>query len=408
MLVATSSSIARAQSGIRLPLEGYYRPGRCMPVVVEPGGDQAKLEARALVPIDLPPGTTGIVPALVLGDGTFGLDGIGLRALTPQQRLILDASAAPAGDVSELAEALFPGCQIVRVPLPAEVALSGPMLAWQSVDAVILEHLAEGFGFEDAIANRIAIVWRGDDPPQSRWPWRRVGRFWVLNPDLPGFDGAVGGQIAYSPLENWRPGQPPELRRRVVLVGVVVALLILLAAVLVRGRGGVLAITLVAIACAGSIEWWRARQPTLRRLQGQIRVVDGSLIQIDRWVYFASTTGGVGAMPVAGNTMPILIDPAHAGRVQLRMQVSPEGDLHWRFQLPPGSCLAFRSRQVSLHAATATAPAAAAPSPLDELARQMYLRAGWRILGTIPTDGDQQYIPACPVIGRAPPNRPAE
>ncbi|HWP39340.1 MAG TPA: hypothetical protein VNL70_00345, partial [Tepidisphaeraceae bacterium] len=333
LLVTAGSSMARAHSRIRLPLEGYYRPGRCMPVVVEPGGGQGRLETQGLVPIDLPAGGSGVVPALVLAEQAFVLDGIDLRALTPSQRLIVDASASPSGDESDLAAELFPGCQIIRIRLAAELALSGPTIAWHSADAVIFDHAAGGFRVEDAVANRIALVWRGDDPPESRWPWRRVGRFQVLNPDLPGFDGAVGGQIAYSPLENWPAGPSAELRRRVVLVGVVVALLILLAALLVGGRSAVLAVTLVAVACAGSIEWWRASQPALRRLEGQIHIVDGPLIQIDQWKYIGSTTGGMGSVDVADNTMPVLLDAAHASKVQLSLEDSGDGKLRWRFRL---------------------------------------------------------------------------
>jgi hypothetical protein len=225
------------------------------------------------------------------------------------------------------------------------------------VDAVVLDNLPDSFRVEDVLANGIAIAVRGHERPDPRWPWRHVNGYWVLDGSPLGSDSAIGGEIAYLPAESWRPGQPAALRRQIVLVGVVVALVLLLGALLVRGRAAILAGALVVFASALAIE--------------------------------------------DGNTIPVLLDARHALRIDLRLRCPPDGTMFWQFRLTPQMRAAFRSRRV---APGQVVPAAvpSTRSPLRELVRQMYLRPGWEIAGeVIPGEQDEGAWAGVLVAGKS-------
>src|SRR5262249_36965317 len=100
---------------IELPLQGYYRPGKFMPVLVESGDLLLQIQSPGIVTAQI--NRAGIVPLLML-DSTPSMLNVGsgefpLHALSPDQRLI----GLAVDDDSHLAEKLFPNQEIIRVHL---------------------------------------------------------------------------------------------------------------------------------------------------------------------------------------------------------------------------------------------------------------------------------------------------
>jgi len=99
-----------ALAQVKLPLEGFFRPGRCMPVWVEPSDSPLELRADGAVATEVSAGRGGVVPLLVLGHQPGPMNGIALRALSSDQRLV-----GLIGGDDGIASRLFPGQAIVSV-----------------------------------------------------------------------------------------------------------------------------------------------------------------------------------------------------------------------------------------------------------------------------------------------------
>jgi hypothetical protein len=358
---------------VRLPLDGYFRPGQCMPVLIEANHTGLTIRADGIVPTEVAAGRNGIVPVLVPGSSAGTIEGTALRPLGPNERLV-GFTAEPF----ELARELFPGATIIPVRLDPSRPLPGPALAWEALDAVILDSAPDPAQLPDLLATGIDIAVRSDAAPDARWPWQRFGDAWVLRVESSGPDGVIAGPPAYLPAMSWQSGTPAALRRRIVLAGAVVALLVL-STLLIRSRAGIALTLLAAVLGCAAIEYWRRAQPEFRRADGNIIVARGALAVVDQWTYLSAVTD----TRERSTSRPVLFDPAQAQRIQLALACEADGSMRWHCALPRGNRLALLARRVRVVVETAVLPDPA-QSPLYDLARQLYLRSGDRIVGAVP------------------------
>ena len=377
LLCAVAVATTHAQPPrVRYPLEGYFRPGKCIPVQLETSTTPIELQADtgAVVPTQVSAGRCGIVPLLVLTSAPTAIGGASLRPLMPDERLV--GFTTPD---AHLAAELFPSQKIVPIRLDSSPPLDGRALAWEALDAAILDRVLDEPKLTQLLSAGVVVAVRTDRQPDTKWPWKRVGDCWVVQPDLVGPEGSVGGDVAYLPAAPWQPGQPAGLRRQVVLVAVVISL-VLTSTLLIRSKWSLAAMALLTLACAGSIEAWRRGTPSLRTAEGEVVVQHAGLIQHDRWRYVAATSDS----PTSNATWrPILLDPQHAQQLALKLNCATDGSITWQYRVPPDGRLALLSRRVE-PATTLPAVSATHTSPLYELARQAYQRGDLQIEGETP------------------------
>src|SRR5579864_6347742 len=253
MLLLLLCGLHEAGAGVNvsLPLEGYYRVGRYMPVRVattQPGAFTLQAGGTMPTQIALPAGGDAIVPWLAVsesaGQADWSIAGavnqsidLPLRALRDDERLVATASQDPSA-----AATLFPGMKIVAVPLDLSRPLLQPAQAWECLDAVVLSEGAAARVTEPQrqllLAAGVALVIHCPQRPDSRWPWQHRGDCWILK--LPsGGPSAIVEPAAYGPTYEWERGWPAPFRRAVLLAGLLFCILAA-AAMLWRSRYAVL------------------------------------------------------------------------------------------------------------------------------------------------------------------------
>lgn len=392
---------AAAQVTVDLPLEGWYRPGRYMPVritIADPSAaarEELVLRGQGVISTSLAVAngkTLSIVPWLPLeavSAPTYRWRGsdvplnVPLRALENQQRLVGVASADAAA-----ASGLFPDQQVVTVPLDQARPIPGPAMAWQTLDGVLLDAAAAGRLDEltmTQLASAGTVIAVTGQPPHSRWPWRREGRLWVLRPGIAGPTGATYNASAYRPVGGWVPGSPDATRRQIVFLGVIVSIL-LLGASLLRHRAAALAVVGVSVVAAAGIAWWSGRQAVVLEQIGEVRVYGDGSMQLDAWRYFAALRPTRTAVDWDRWMRPVLAGRAHAERANIVLRCDEStGPGEISFDLEPGMKLAFLWRMIDR---PSTRPPTTMPvtSPLAVLVREQYLRPGLEIAGEAPPE----------------------
>lgn len=374
-----------AGARISLPLEGFYRPGRSMPVRIdEPGKSVISLSAELAVPSDISAGWTGVAPLFVFGafresellvhepgDAPMRFT---LHALQPNERLV----ALVAGDDS-VARSIFPGFAVITVRLAPDFDPLKLLATFQSVDAIVLRDVAPQDlprYLEAGIA--VAAISRGR--PDASLPWERVGDCWVLQMPQTGPDSIVGGEDAYIPTQGWRQAASSRLRFRIVLGGVIAALCLLGCLLLPGARIRVAAVLMVSALSCVAILFWRSATPALNSISGNIVVASDGLVRTDHWEYLAAGLDGSG--PLYYRDQPVVYDSNHARAMDLRQQVQLDGSSRWSFAIPPHGKLAILRRRIEV----GTVPAMMSgrtDSPLELLARQVYLRPGFKVAGEL-------------------------
>jgi hypothetical protein len=376
LLIATP---LRAETALRLPLDGYFRPGRCMPVMIQTNSSGLTLNGDGIVPTEVAAGRSGVVPVLVLSSIAGPLNDLPLRALGENERLVASTSSDDG-----LAAKLFPEQSIVNVHIePADLLTAAP-LAWHALDAVVLDRAPEPKKLAALLANGTVVAVRSDDRPDRLWPWERSGEYWLLRIRLSGSAGAIWGDAVALPAVAWHPVMPTLTRLRIVLVGVIVILVLLGTLLTGRPRTSILVtLAMSLVSCAG-IEIWRRQLPAIRTASGQIVITDEQgLEQRDRWDYLTAPGGASGLSDGSRMQFPALRDGSQAKEVSLRLICSADGADRWSYRIPPRETLAFVLRTVVLPDGIPLGLSTSTRSPLQELARQAYLRPGARIIGEL-------------------------
>jgi len=374
----TSSCLAQ-QSSV-LPLEGWYRTGRYMPVRVHRG--QSAITAVGALPTEIGAdgGAMTIVPLLVFANDVSDLriDGSPLagdpplRALSSHQQLV-----AVAGVGDRLATRLFPGESIVTIHVDPLDSLPGPELAWQTIDALILDGPWPGsFDIRKLpalLAGGTQIAVRSEQRPDDRLPWESIDGGWVVRPAIEGPMGCDGNDDAYIPVGAWHPDLTGTERIRIVLVGVLFSLGTLACLLLPRrfSYPATIVLTLVAMIAIGS---WQSSSPTIFRARGEVIVERRPLLQTDRWQFITARQTASAVCDCAGETWPIFADSSQPLRINVRLHWQGDGG-RFTFELPSDGKLAFISRMIQPTSVSAAAGATVqTETPMTALARALYMR----------------------------------
>jgi hypothetical protein len=395
ILLATSG----VDAAVTLPLDGYCKPGRFFPILVN-GNDAARanfFSADGCFPCSVEPSTSGkvIVPMLVASQphalhwsgGSIELrsESITLRAPGDDERLI-----ASITDLTADIAALFPGKRLIPIHLDPADPLPGPPAAWETLDAIVLDspmfQRITDSQRSALLAGGVMLVSIGDQAPDLNWPWKKVGSCWALSWPLIGPVGEIVNENVYAPTYAWTPGWSPAVRGQVV--GVAAILVMITIALLLRPNRITMsaAIILCLLTTLGIIAW-RHSLGSIDRAGGDILIASGALLQRDAFVFERAKESSTQVVPWAGWTHPLFASGNQLNASSMRLNVSATAQLSFSYQASAGHTLAFLRRQVT----PSTAPTAISStlSPMQEAAKSEYLNAGNRITGEVKGSSDR-------------------
>ena len=395
-VAASAATTAQAQVELSFPLQGYYRPGKYLPVRVRthPGGGGAALLLRAqgAVPVSIDSAARGVdvvVPWLAVEtmtdvrwsmEGTGGAVEAALTPLEPDQVLVAAVGASP-DEAIVMASPLFPGKKAVTVALTADPPMRGYPAAWQSLDALVIRQAPLPPTLDELIRSGVAVVVASEAAPDDKWAWQGGPGGWWVAPAAAGPQGAIHPK-AYAPTHGWHPGWPAPQRRRAVLLAVAFCIVAVAATLWRGGWWAATLVAVVAVAAAAAFAAWGSRQPMLRTASGMIAVETAGPAQHDRWDYLRPLRSRELSRPWDQGHTPVFASAAHLLGTDLHLRCGPAGrPLDWTWRASAGTTLAFRSRGFHTAAPTPAPPAhGPPPSPMAELARQAYLSPGDVIL----------------------------
>jgi hypothetical protein len=375
ILASIVSLPAISRAAVSLPLQGYFRSGRYMPVRVDPS--TTRVAADGVLPTVIESRSDSVVPVLVVGSpGSLNAD-LPLHSLADDERLV-----AFGGDTQSLARSLFPWEKIVAIAVNSSDPLPGPGASWEALDAIILDSPAMA-RLDDAqrsvfLAAGTILAVAGDGVPDSRWPWKRRNSLWVLQCQPVGPVGEVLDRGVFSPTYAWAPGSSAVLRRQIFVAGALLGIAVVGIAMW-RSKAAVGAIVFLAIIASGATIWWRDHLGIVDQAGGDIIVVSDSLLQRDSWLYERGRGGGVRRIDWSGSTHPVLASIAQIQSTQMCIVVSATGNPAFEYHAMAGETASFLRRDV--RPGTAEAVNGSNASPMRELARDIYLTTGRRIAG---------------------------
>lgn len=392
---------------VTLPLEGLFRPGSYMPVRVEVReADESaplRLFTEGAVPTEVAISNRradGIVPMLMLEGGArqlrwaigeqSGAAELPLRALGAGQRLVGGASTADP----TLGGRLFPEAEVIAVRIDAADLLRAEPGAWQALDALVVgADLLMLDRVEHFAAAGVAIVIDSDDVPQTAnaLRWEVLDGHRVLRPGLLGPRRAGVLPAAFAPVQGWRAEMPGALRMRLLLYGLLLAI-VLLGAALVRGRLGVAMFVVAALLATWWLHrWWHGTSPLLNRVGGVLVLSDGGAGQYDAWTYQSAGTRVAGQQPwVLPITWPFLEQERDRQMADLRLECAHDGrPLRFLYNMWPGGRIAFLTRSISVNLPSNGPAPIPGSSPMDRLAQRLYVSPGYTIGGVLPAAPDE-------------------
>jgi hypothetical protein len=390
LLIALLAAPLHLSAAVTLPFGAYFRPGRC--IAVDTGGASMDLSGEGIIPTHA--ANAGVVPVLVLGESDTTLrssqrDAIPLRPIPANTRVVGAVDDATAG----AATTLFESTPTMIVRLNPANPLPGPPIAWGALDGIVVSR---------AVSHDELIAWQAmgltvattTTPADDSVGWTKQGALWVSHPLNAGPVGSIGGDAAYQPLQAYLPLQPSALRRRILLAGVLVSLMVL-AASMGRSRRSLVALAVIILAGATALETWRRAQPPFHTIGGQVIVADRTA-QFDTWQYRIARAEAPLKWAAANDAWPIVVDARHAKRIELSLDCDHQ-KLTWRANLRQGASLAMLRRQLA--APPAQGLGTATTSPMDVLVRSFYLSTSYRPHGYTP--GAQGWWPGV-VLAKSP------
>jgi len=286
-----------------------------------------------------------------------------MRQLRPEQRIVGFTTI----DL-QFAQELFPGDTIVPIQLSAADPLPGPAVAWEMLDAVVVDNTVSNITeqkLRELGTCGVVVAWRPGE---------------ISRPNIMGPRAAAEDLAAFAPVQGWAADWPMAFRRGVMLCAVAFSI-IAVGVGLMRFRYS--AAVLVVFSAAASVGlglWWKNRPAVLVRC-GSIMVRDGALAQRDLWVYQATASGSESKMPWSDVMRPYFESRLDRLAMKPILICNQEGiPQEFSFHLLAGQKVGFLMRsmvptpQAQLHQA-------AASSPLERLAKRMYLREGINLAG---------------------------
>ena len=393
-----SSQVTRAGVTISFPLEGYYRPGRYMPVHLSATGNETiTLRATGSVPTQVSAAANVdlIVPWLTLEtvrnahwssslSGDHLLDS--LKPLPDDQRLV-----GLVGDDGSAANLLFPNQKIIPVTLDASAPLLTPAAAWETLDGVLLDVAAAArlkpVQISTILAARTIIAVRSDTLPDKTWPWERRGPFWVLRHPPVGPTSPLTAD-AYTPTYDWQRGWPADFHRQVLLAAALFSILAL-GVTLYRSRFMLVALGGLCVIAVAGFAWWYRRQPANLTMIANVWVRDGSLTQRDTWRWESAVR------PVDRSSLspylshPVFVSTRQIEQTKARLLVSDAGG-RWvyTYHVEPYTSLAFLTRGV--WPSGSRPPLDPSATPFPQFVQQLYLGEEEKLVGTVRLPGSEE------------------
>ncbi len=357
---------AMAAVEVTLPLAGYWRPGRYVPVrvtareagtVVEFGG-----EGVVRTRLTLGDGRADVIVPLLVMSEPRGFGGRASRQLGPEQRLVGFTTI----DIP-FAQGLFPGDSIVPIQLAAADPLPGAAVAWETLDAVVLDNSVATISeqkLRELGACGVVVAWRPGE----------VNRTNIIGPRAAAEDLA-----AFAPVQGWAADWPKAFRRGVMLCAVAFSI-VALGVGLMRFRYSAVVLVLLCAAASGGLwVWWKNRPAILVRC-GAIVCRGGGLAQRDLWVYQAAASGSDSRMPWSEVMRPYFESRMDREAMKPVLVCGEDGmPREFEFHLAAGQKVGFLMR--SFVPAPQGALREQVSSPLELLARRMYLREGVKVVG---------------------------
>ena len=387
------SDAGRAQVVVSFPLEGHYRPGRYMPVRIKGNGgkrEQIELRAGGAVPTQarLASNADVVVPWLAISElreprwSSPGEQDVplqpALRPLGDGERLV----AFTGPEDPTLAAALFPGKRLIAVALEPSRPLLEPAIAWETLDAIVVppavfERLADRCQL--LLAAGMAIVVRSESqaPPDARWPWTRLGDYWVLRHESIG-PGEVIVPAAYSPTYAWERAWPPAFRWKLGAFALVLCILAT-AASLWRSRMALLALFIVSGGAALVLTLWYSHQSAVLELRAGVIVRDKQFAQFDLWRWQSSVRPADTSVEVSGLVHPVFATARQAEQMQFKLLAAPDGSMRFAYYLEPQQTAALMTRTLR----SDWLPGALQPvmPALQTFAQDLYVQPPARLLG---------------------------
>lgn len=423
-IIGVLASFAAAQVTIDLPLKGYYRTGRYMPIQVSvPGSSKSVLiEGEGFVPLQIDNSGGGainqIVPLLILSppsrDVVVTIDGqkqslalpMPLRERGDDERLVAFVGNVP----DSVASHHFRTHRIARIDLPPAIALTGPPEAWESLDAVLFDPLPQSFATQPDALTRLAaqgvlLAIRSEKPLNELWPWKRNGEWFTLHHQPVG-PGTSLAPSAYAPVATWSADfVASHDRHQIVGDAVIIAILALGATLLPTARKTIGGLLLVTVASMLLVGFWASTLPVEKLTAGTIGIQAGPLRQMDTWTYHTATFihATRWSFDQQGVGRPMLIEPQDAQRLNLRtLCYTAVPRVDYTMTLSPEVKLAFMSRSVEpvkLERLPRTDQ-----TPMYALVQRSY--AGCRIIGDDPPRDERYYLGAVYLKTNPPSTKP--
>ena len=321
---------------VSLPLHGYFRPGRAMPVRwnvsgVAATGAEIQLSASNAVTTRLvfSGNLRGIMPWIAVDSNVRGLlwrfpsgaagEISDLHPLDESDCLVGEAAADDSG-----IGALFPNRRIVTIHLDAEDLRSSAM-AWETLDAMLLTpeewQKLPSAAHRQLFAEGITLAVRDAGKPDAQLPWRRSGPWWIASSELklpPMIDAD-----AYAPTDGWNSGHSEAFRRRIFLLGAIYCL-IAGGACLWRSRWMPAGFVAMSILAGAAFAIDDVHQSPIFRRSGTV-LVKGDMMVEDNWVFQVSRRSAEFRLPVAGFVHPIFSDESQAQSARLILDCVGDG-----------------------------------------------------------------------------------
>src|SRR5947208_2880831 len=205
---------ASAAVEVTVPLGGYWRPGKYMPVRVmaREAGNSLEIGGDGVVPVRLrlrEGRFDGVVPLLVISEPR-GIGDRPMRQVRPEQRLVGFTTI----DIP-FAQELFAGDTIVPIQLSAADPLPGAAAAWEMLDAVVLDNTVSNVTeqkLRELGTCGVVVAWRPGE---------------VSRPNTIGPRAASEDLAAFAPVQGWAADGPVAFRRGVMLCAVAFSIIAL-------------------------------------------------------------------------------------------------------------------------------------------------------------------------------------
>ena len=417
-IVLTAMLIARfcrAEDSVTLPLQGYYHPGKYMPVHVDVS---PRSQEEISVHLDAP----GSVWTRIRFEGGridatvpwFPVDSRAtaftwyvyprrsgervqpaLKPLAEHQRIIGYAGVEAMAAIS-VARTIYPGDELLPIALNPSLPLPGIAATWQTLDGVVLNTAAlQRVGearFASLVAEGVAFAilpggGNADEvrAPWPNWPWKHLpGGAWVIHYQPSGPSAMTYDDAVYQPVAAWRSGWPAMIRLRMFMLAGAFSVLILLLALWRPRYVAVCAMILSGALVGGLIIWGKARKPMLT-CGGKIRIISPGITQDDDWAYETCHQLTTSTIRWVDTTRVVFASPAQLDACAARLVCYPNGDPDFIFfNLPGKTKIALLSRRCGPQAPSVV-PSPAITSPLAEVAKNLYLRPGDQFIGQLPS-----------------------